>query len=126
MSILGDLGGGLLALLYDARYLLLALGAAGLVVVLLLARRYRWGSVARRHPVASGVATLAALVVVAPVAWYLLSPIWIRTELIEPPVAAAELPPATASPSSAVPLPHASAPAATTPPATTPTLAASR
>ncbi len=49
---------------------------------------------------ASGLAAVAALVVFAPVAWYLLSPIWIRTELVEPPVAAAEpsAPPATPAP----------------------------
>ena len=101
MSILGDLGGGLLALLYDYRYLAMALGAAAVIGVLLLARRYRWASIARRHPVASGITAMAALVVFAPVAWYLLSPIWIRTALIEPPVAAAEPPatPATPAPS---------------------------
>ncbi len=90
MSILGDLGGSLLALLYDYRFVAMALGAAMVVGVLLLARRYRWASVARRHPVAGGLAALAAIVVLAPVGWYLLSPIWIRTELVEPPVAAAE------------------------------------
>ena len=39
----------------------------------------------------------------APVAWYLVSPIWIRTELVEPPVAAAEpsAPPATPEPTAA-------------------------
>ena len=100
MSILGDLGGGLLALLYDYRYLAMALGAAAVIGVLLLARRYHWTSIARRHPLAGGVAAVAAVVVFAPVVWYLLSPIWIRTELIEPPVAAAEptAPPATPEP----------------------------
>ena len=90
MSILGDVGGGLLALLYDYRYLAMALGAAAVIGVLLLARRYHWASIARRHPVASAIAGVVALVVFAPVAWYLVSPIWIRTELVEPPVAAAE------------------------------------
>jgi hypothetical protein len=100
MSILGDLGGGLLALLYDYRYLAMALGAAVVIGVLLLARRYHWASIARRHPVASGIGAVVALVVFVPVAWYLLSPIWIRTELVEPPVAAAEpsVPPSTPEP----------------------------
>ena len=100
MSILGDLGGGLLALLYDYRYLAMALGAAAVIGVLLLARRYHWASIARRHPVVSGIAGVAAIVVVAPVAWYLVSPIFIRTELVEPPVAAAA---ASASPVTAEP-----------------------
>ena len=102
MSILGDLGGGLLALLYDYRYLAMALGAAAVIGVLLLARRYHWASIARRRPVASAFAGVAAIVVFAPVAWYLLSPIWIRTELVEPPVAVA-----AASPSPATPEPTA-------------------
>jgi Electron transfer DM13 len=99
MSILGDLGGGLLALLYDYRYLAMALGAVVVIGVLLLARRYHWASIARRHPVAGGIAAVTALVVFAPVAWYLVSPIWIRTELVEPPVAAAvsSLPPAASA-----------------------------
>ena len=103
MSILGDLGGGLLGLLYDYRYLAIALGAAAVIGVLLLARRYRWASIARRHPVVSGITAIAAIVVAAPLAWYLLSPIWIRTELVEPPVAAAvpTTPPATPSPTAA-------------------------
>ena len=54
MSILGDLGGSLLALLYDYRFVAMALGAAMVVGVLLLARRYRWASVAAaaraKHP----------------------------------------------------------------------------
>jgi hypothetical protein len=98
MSILGDLGGGLLALLYDYRYLAMALGAAVVIGVLLLARRYHWASISRRHPVASAIAGVAALVVFAPVAWYLLSPIWIRTELVEPPVAVAAPSPSPATP----------------------------
>jgi hypothetical protein len=98
MSILGDLGGGLLALLYDYRYVAMALGAAVVIGVLLLARRYRWASIARRHPVAGAIAGVTALVVFAPVAWYLLSPIWIRTELVEPPVAAAAPSPSAATP----------------------------
>ena len=98
MSVLGDLGGGLLALLYDYRYLAMALGAAAVIGVLLLARRYHWASIARRRPVASAIAGVAALVVVAPVAWYLLSPIWIRTELVERPVAVAAPSPSRAAP----------------------------
>ena len=103
MSILGDLGGGLLALLYDNRYLAMALGAVAVIGVLLLARRYHWASIARRHPVAGAIAAVTALVVVAPIAWYLVSPIWIRTELVEPPVAAAASNAPAATPETAEP-----------------------
>jgi hypothetical protein len=124
MSLLGDLGGGLLALLYDYRYLAMALGAAALVGLLLLARRFGWVSIARRHPVASGVLGVAAVVVMAPVAWYLLSPIWIRTELVEPPVAAAAATPSSAPVAAPEPTPRpdpsATGGAPTTAPAITP------
>jgi hypothetical protein len=110
MSIVGDLGGAVLSLLYDYRYLAMALLAAGAVVVLVVARRYHLASVARRHLVLSAVAGVAAAVLLTPVAWYLLSPIWIRTELIEPPVAAAE-PPAAHATDAAVPRDAASPPA---------------
>jgi hypothetical protein len=113
MSILGDLGGGLLALLYDYRYLAIGLAAFAVIALLLVARRYRWAAAARRHPVASAIVAVAAVIVVAPVAWYLVSPIWIRTELIEPPVAAAErTPPPAATPTArhvATAVPEASA-----------------
>jgi hypothetical protein len=125
MSILGDVGGGLLALLYDYRYLAMALGAAAVIGVLLLARRYHWASIARRHPVAGGIAAVVALVVFAPVAWYLVSPIWIRTELVEPPVAAAEpsASPATPEPTAEAAMSSAPAESAapTPPPEPTPT-----
>jgi hypothetical protein len=126
MSILGDLGGGLLAVLYDHRYLAMAAGAVALVGVVLLARRHRWASTARRHPVTSAIAGLALLLVVVPLAWYLLSPIWIRTELIEPPVAAAEEPVAVQIPTPTVaPAPSSSAltarPAPPAPSTSTPT-----
>jgi hypothetical protein len=124
MSILGDLGGGLLALLYDYRYLAMALGAAAVIGILLLARRYHWVSIARRHPVASGIAGVAALIVFVPVAWYLLSPIWIRTELLEPPVAVAAPSPAATvepTPEPAVSVDPSASPAPTPEPQPTPT-----
>jgi hypothetical protein len=106
MTVIGDLGGALLALLYDYRYLAMAIGAVAVVLLLVAARRFGWAGIARRHPRASGVAVAAGAVVLAPLAWYLLSPIWIRTELVEPPVAVANAAP---SPSGT---PIASAPAA--------------
>jgi len=87
MSTLGDLGGGLLGLLYDLR-LAVAIASCALVVALLLAaRRYGWAGRVRRHPIAAGSAAVVGLVLVAPLAWYLVSPIFIRTELVEPPLA---------------------------------------
>ena len=46
---------------------------------LLVARRRHWAEAVRRHTVAASAAGIAALVVLAPVAWYLVSPVFIRT-----------------------------------------------
>ena len=94
MTFLGDLGGWLLAAAYDNRIPVAAIGVVGLVALLVAARRWRWMDRVRRHPVAATSAAILALVVLAPAAWYLLSPIVIRTELVEPPLAAAAATPA--------------------------------
>jgi hypothetical protein len=63
------------------------LAIAALVATLILgviAWRAGWLEAARRHPARSGVVVAGALVVGLPLAWYLLSPLWIRTELVEP------------------------------------------
>jgi hypothetical protein len=78
-----------------------ALGSIAIVVVVaVVAWRAGWFAAARRHPVRSGTVLVLALVVGLPVAWYLASPIWIRTELVEPgPAAGVDVTPApSASP----------------------------
>ena len=70
------------------------------VVVLVIAWRAGWFAAARRHPGRSGVLLVAVLAVGLPLTWYLASPIWIRTELIEPEPAAEVV--ATAAPTSVV------------------------
>jgi hypothetical protein len=69
----------------------LVLGTTVLATVILI-MTWRAGSfeAARRHPVRTGALLVVALAVALPVGYYLASPIWVRTELIEPvPVAAA-------------------------------------
>jgi hypothetical protein len=62
-----------------------ALGSIVLAVaVLAIAWRAGWFAAARRHPRRSGASLLVAIAIALPVTWYLASPIWIRTELIEP------------------------------------------
>ena len=71
----------------------IAIGAiASAVAVVLLAIRGRWDRVALRHPIASGVILVAGLVVALPSGWYLASPLFLSTELIEPPPLAAASP----------------------------------
>lgn len=78
-----DLTESLFDVLYDQR-LLLALGSVVLGgSVAIIAWRRGWLSAARRHPsrAAAVVAMLGAIAV--PVTWYLASPLWIRTSLVE-------------------------------------------
>ena len=108
MSLLGDLGGWFLAAVYDNRFAVAVLGAVFFVGLLLVARRRHWADAVRRHPVAASAAGIAALIVLVPVGWYLVSPVFIRTELVEPPLAVAAQPAVLASPA----VPAVSAPAA--------------
>ena len=113
MTFIGDLGSAILGTAYALR-VPLAIGAIVAVVVLaVVARRRGWAAVARRHPRASAGLLAIALVVGVPVTWYLVSPVFLSTELQEAPVVAAAdpSPATTAQPSS--------------PPAATPVLAAS-
>jgi len=100
-----------------------AIGSVVVIVVLaVLAWRAGWFAAARRHPARSGAVLVVGLVVGLPVAWYLASPIWIRTELVEPgPAAVVDVRPAPSTPAP-VPSPEASSPAptATTSPSPTP------
>ena len=84
MEILGELPGRLTALAYAWRIPVGAATLVGAVVLLLVARRRGWHLVARRHPGRTLVAALLTLAVVAPVGWYLASPLFIRTQLVEP------------------------------------------
>ena len=58
------------------------------VALIVIAWRAGWFAAARRHPARSGVLLVVILAVGLPLTWYLASPIWIRTELVEPEPAA--------------------------------------
>jgi hypothetical protein len=58
------------------------------VVSLVIVWRAGWFAAARRHPGRSGILAALVLAVGVPLTWYLASPIWVRTELIEPEPAA--------------------------------------
>jgi hypothetical protein len=62
--------------------------AIGLVIAavafVLIARRRGWFAAARRHPARSAALAAVLLVVGGPIAWYLGSPLFIRTSLDEP------------------------------------------
>jgi hypothetical protein len=136
MTDLDGLGRIFFDALYTYRIPIAIASVVALVLVVLIAARRGWFAAARRHPGRSAVLLVAALAVALPVGWYMASPLFIRTELIEPdPIAAAV--PAPSPPVASTPTLAPSAPAAdpatdasTAPPsrpaATTPTPAPSR
>jgi len=77
--------------------------AIGSIVLMLaggfVAWRLGWFAAARRHPVRAGGLVVVVLAFILPIGYYTASPLWIRTELIEPdPVAAATTVAPTATP----------------------------
>jgi hypothetical protein len=109
---------------FDSLYtyrIAVAIGATVVaVVVLLVAWRLGWFAAARRHPARAGALVVVVLAVGLPLGWYLASPLWVRTELVEPdPVAVVDPTPSPAAVSTAAPGAPARSPAAT--PSATPT-----
>lgn len=120
MPSIGDLANDIAAALYAARIAVAIMSVAFVVGLLIVARRSGWFAAARRHPGRTAIVVVMILVVAMPTAWYLGSPLFIRTSLVE----AAPVPPAV----TAVPLATSSPSAPTTAPGTptaTPTPTAS-
>jgi Electron transfer DM13 len=80
----GDLAAAWFNALYDLRIPLAIGSAVAVAVAALVAWRRGWVAAARRHPARTGVLIALALAVGAPLTWYLASPIFIRTALVEP------------------------------------------
>jgi hypothetical protein len=85
----------LLAAIYEYRVLVAAASVAFVVIALVVAWRAGWLAALRRRPRLAGALLVAALIVGLPVTWYLASPLFIRTELVEPPLAAVSPAPAS-------------------------------
>ena len=101
MSFIGDLERLFATSLYPLRVPIGIGLVVGLFALILIARRRHWATAARRHPGRSAVVGVLLLVIGLPTAWYLGSPLFIRTSLVEPAVAGLTptRPPSTASPS---------------------------
>lgn len=108
MDFIGDLERAFATTLYPLRVPIAIALVLGLIGAVWLARRRGWFAAARRHPARTSVLVLALLAVGLPTGWYLGSPLFIRTSLVEP----APLGPASPAPSVAIP---SAAPAASTP-----------
>jgi hypothetical protein len=107
--------------LYTYRIPVAIVSAGGVVVLLIVARRLGWFDAARRHPMRAGILAVGTLAVALPLTWYVASPLFIRTELVEPDpvgVLATSAPSATAQPATATAAP--SAPNGSPTPAPTP------
>ena len=114
---LGDLQRTVFDGLYTYRIEAALLTGIVALVVAVVAWRAGWFAAARRHPGRSGALLVVVLAIGLPAGWYVASPLWIRTVLVEPePVAVAQPTPTTAS-ASGSPTPSSPAPTAT-PPAT--------
>ena len=98
-----DLGRAFFDIVYRSRIPIGIGSVVAAVSILLVARRLRWFDAARRRPIRAGALLVVVLAIGLPVGWYLVSPVFIRTELVEPdPIAAAQSS-AMPSPSQAVP-----------------------
>jgi len=84
MSWIGDLERAFATSLYPNRVPVAIALCAGLAVLVVVARRRGWFGAARRYPARTGVLLAIALVLGLPVAWYLGSPLFIKTSLVEP------------------------------------------
>ena len=113
-----DLARAFFDFLYDQRVAIAVVTGSALVVVALIAWRRGWFLAARRHPGRTGVLVAIAAAVGLPLTWYLASPIWVRTSLVEP---APTVAPPAPSPSVAV----AVTPRPTLEPTSEPTIAPS-
>lgn len=81
--------GDLLATVYEYRVLVAVVSIAAVAIIAAVAWRAGWIAALARRPRVAGALIGLALVVGLPLTWYLASPLFIRTELVEPPVAAA-------------------------------------
>ena len=101
MPSIGDIANDIARTLYELR-IPVALASIGILVgAVVVAHRRGWFAAARRHPGRTAIVGAALLAVMVPAGWYLGSPIFIRTSLVEPGpgAAAATAEPPAASPS---------------------------
>ena len=84
MSLFGELERIFATVIFPNR-VLVAIGLVVLLVVLaVVARRRRWDQLVRAHPRRTAAIVVPLLVVGLPIAWVLGSPLFIRSELVEP------------------------------------------
>ena len=125
VNLIGDLERFVATNLYPFRIQIAIALVVGLIGLFVIARRRGWFEAARRHPRRTASVVAIVLAIGLPIGWYLGSPLFIRTELIEPaPVgvtgAASAEPSAAPTPEPAVTEAPSSAPSARPTPEPTP------
>ena len=83
MPSIGDLANDVARTVYELRVPVAIASVVLIVVAALVAHRLGWFAAARRHPGRTAGVVAVAMVVLLPTAWYLGSPIFIRTSLVE-------------------------------------------
>src|SRR5690349_23248748 len=78
-----DLAAALFDALYEQRLVVAMASVALGVCIGIVAWRRGWLDAARRHPSRSAALIASLFAVGAPLTWYLASPIWIRTSLVD-------------------------------------------
>lgn len=97
MTFIGELERFFGEVIFPLRIPIAVLAVLALAVLIVIARRRRWDLVVRRRPRLSLAVTVIALAVLVPAGWYFASPLFIRTQLDEPPVAVVPAAPAPAA-----------------------------
>ncbi len=83
MPSIGDVVNDIARTLYELRVPVAIASVALAILAAIVAYRLGWLAAARRHPRRTGSLAAAVLAVTLPVGWYLGSPIFIRTSLVE-------------------------------------------
>jgi hypothetical protein len=83
MAWIGDIERAIATSLYPLRFPIAIGLAIWLVVLVVVAQRRGWLAAARRHRGQTAILAVALLAVGLPAAWYLGSPLFIRTALVE-------------------------------------------
>lgn len=120
MTFIAAFDTGLTGLVYDLRIPIAITTALLAVVAAVVAYRLGWFAAARRHPGRTTVVAVVALAFILPIGFYTVSPLFIRSTLVEEaPIAVADVSPSpSARPTSAPPSVEPSASIAPTPPPT--------
>jgi Electron transfer DM13 len=83
MPSIGDIANDVAHAIYEWRIPVAVASVGAAILAVIIAYRLGWLGAARRHPRRAGLIAATALAVMLPVAWYLASPIFIRSSLIE-------------------------------------------